>query len=208
MATSCARRRRSSGPGCAPSLPAFCRARRSHHRRPRFQISSTARVKDPVVIVSPNSRSKNVPQPRCPQSTRLGTDPVMKFIPGISTAPHRIVGVTAILTTNTSFWPSLTVYSPLKRVQSLAAASSSTPAQVLILSSRRSRRSFATCRSTNPLSAPLPSKTFPRRSSHSGSSQHSCVRVLRPLLLPLALVGVAGVLAFSVSARTREFGIG
>src|SRR6202790_385495 len=76
----------------------------------------------------------------------------------------------------------------LKRVPSLAVAFSSTPAQIRILSSRRSLASFAKCPPTNPLNVPLRLRTFGPKFS-------------------LRIVSIQLCSASSVSARPREFGI-
>src|SRR5467141_1537389 len=71
--------------------------------------------KDPVVIVSQTLAQRMFPNQDALNRHVYWTDPVMKFIPGISTAPHRIIGVTAdIDDEHVVPGPSLTVYSPFE----------------------------------------------------------------------------------------------
>jgi len=51
--------------------------------------------KEPVVIVSQTLAQRMFPNQDAINRHVYWTDPVMKFIPGISVAPHRIIGVTA-----------------------------------------------------------------------------------------------------------------
>ena len=71
--------------------------------------------KEPVVIVS-----ETLAQRMCPNQDALNrhvywTDPMLKFAPGISTAPHRIIGVSADID-DVHFVPepTLAVYSPFE----------------------------------------------------------------------------------------------
>src|SRR6202011_3158686 len=136
------------------------------------------------------------------------TDPVMKFIPGISTAPHRIIGVTAdVDDEHVVPGPILTVYNPFEEGPMFGG------------------RLFIHT-SANPYSLVTPVTRFIREMSvdqpveRAATLEDVRAEVLSPdrlntvvfgvfaaVALAIALVGVAGVLAFSVSARTREFGI-
>src|SRR6266446_2332207 len=71
--------------------------------------------KEPVVIVSQSLAQRMFPNQDAVNRHIHWTDPVMKFIPGISSAPHRIIGVTAdIDDEHVVPGPILTVYSPFE----------------------------------------------------------------------------------------------
>jgi predicted lysophospholipase L1 biosynthesis ABC-type transport system permease subunit len=134
------------------------------------------------------------------------TDPVMKFI-DVSDAPRRIVGVSAdIDDENIVPGPAMSVYHPLE--QEIGGGRmfvhARTDPHALIPSIRRIIRE---------LSADQPVE-------RAATLDDVRAEVLAPdrlnalvfggfaaVALSVALVGVAGVLAFSVSGRTREFGI-
>ena len=142
------------------------------------------------------------------------TDPVLQFASGTDLEKARLMRRTAssasppILTTNTSFPnPRSPSTALLTKVQCLAVVSSFTP-------------------SANPYSLVPPVTRIIRDMSADQPVEHAATlediraEVLTPdrlnslvfgvfaaVALAIAVVGVAGVLAFSVSARTREFGI-
>src|SRR3989454_46255 len=71
--------------------------------------------KEPVVIVSETLAQRMFPNQDAVNRHVFWTDPVMKFIPGISTAPHRIIGVAAdIDDEHVVPGPILTVYNPFE----------------------------------------------------------------------------------------------
>ena len=134
------------------------------------------------------------------------TDPVMKFI-DVSTAPRRIVGIAAdIDDENVVPGPAIVVYHPLD--QEIGGG-----------------RLFVHTR-TDPYSLVPPITRIIRDLSAEQPVERAATledvraEVLAPnrlnalvfsgfagVALTIAVVGVAGVLAFSVSARTREFGV-
>jgi putative ABC transport system permease protein len=164
--------------------------------------------KEPVVIVSQTLAQGMFPNQDALNRHVYWTDPVMKFIPGISTAPHRIIGVTAdIDDEHVVPGPSLTVYSAFEEGPIFGG------------------RLFIHT-SANPYSLVMPITQIIRGMSvdqpveRAATLEDVRAEVLTPdrlntvvfgvfaaVALAIALVGVAGVLAFSVSARTREFGI-
>ena len=164
--------------------------------------------KDPVVIVSETLAQRMFPNQDPIDRHVYWTDPILKFAPGISSAPHRIIGVTAdIDDEHLIAEPILTVYTPFEEGPVFGG------------------RLFIHT-GINPYSLVMPVTRIIRDLSADQPVEHPATlediraEVLTPerlnslvfgvfagVALAIALVGVAGVLAFSVSARTREFGI-
>jgi len=161
-----------------------------------------------VVIISQSVAQRMFPHQDAVNRHLTWTDPVIQFIPGFSAAPRRIVGVFADLDDqNVIPGPTLTVYHPFEQMMFLGGTmfvhSHSDP-HALVTPIRRIIRD---------LSAEQPVE-------HAATLQDVRAEVLTPdrlnsvvsgvfaaVALIIAVVGVAGVLAFSVSSRTREFGI-
>lgn len=164
------------------------------------------RDSEKVVIISQSLAQRMFPQGQAVNRRLLWTDPVMQFV-GISTEPRRIVGVVPdIDDENIVPGPALTVYHPFE--QEIGGG-----------------RLFVHAR-TDPYSLVQPIARIIRELAADqpveGAATLDDIRaeVLAPdrlnamvfgvfagVALLIAVVGVAGVLAFSVSARTREFGI-
>jgi putative ABC transport system permease protein len=169
---------------------------------------------EPVVIVSQTLAQRMFPNQDAVNRHVYWTDPVLQFFPGTDLeksrllAPHRIIGVTAdIDDSHVVPEPTLTIYSPFD--------------EGLIFGGRLFIHTSA-----NPY-ALVPSVTRIIRDmsadqpvEHAATLEDIRAEVLTPdrlnslvfgvfaaVALAIAVVGVAGVLAFSVSARTREFGI-
>jgi predicted permease len=166
------------------------------------------RVKsEPVVIVSQSVAQRMFPNQDAVNRHITWTDPVMKFI-DVSTAPRRIVGVVAdVDDENVVPGPALTIYHPFEQQPVWGG------------------RLFVHARS-NPYALITPITRIIRQISADQPVEHAATledvraEVLTPdrlntlvfggfaaVALAIAVVGVAGVLAFSVSGRTREFGI-
>ena len=159
-----------------------------------------------VVIVSQSLAQRLFPNQDAVNRRLMWTDPVMKFI-DVSTGPRRIVGIAAdIDDENVVPGPALTVYHPLE--QEFGGG-----------------RVFVHAR-TDPYSLVPPITRIIRDLSPEQPVERAATlddvraEVLAPdrlnalvfgvfaaVALTIAVVGVAGVLAFSVSARTREFGV-
>jgi predicted permease len=160
-----------------------------------------------VVIVSQSLAQRMFPNQQALNRHVMWTDPVMKFI-DISTAPLRIVGVAAdVDDENVVPGPALTIYNPLGQQELWAG------------------RLFVHA-STNPYALVSPITRIIRAMSADQPVERAATledvraEVLTPdrlnalvfggfaaVALAIAIVGVGGVLAFSVSGRTREFGI-
>jgi putative ABC transport system permease protein len=162
---------------------------------------------EPVVIVSQTLARRMFPNQDAVNRHIMWTDPVIKFI-DLSPDPRRIIGVAAdIDDENIVPGPAVTVYHPFAQ-QPLWG-----------------RRMFVHAHS-NPYALVTPITRIIRGMSAEQPVEHAATlediraEVLTPdrlnalvfggfaaVALAIALVGVAGVLAFSVSGRTREFGI-
>ena len=161
---------------------------------------------EPVVIVSQSVAQRMFPAQGALNRHFLWTDPVMEFIE-VSTGPRRIIGVAAdVDDENIVPGPAMSVYHPFE--QEIGGG-----------------RLFVHSR-TDPY-ALVPSITGIIRElspeqpvEHAATLEDVRAEVLAPdrlnalvfggfaaVALTIAVIGVAGVLAFSVSARTREFGI-
>ena len=169
---------------------------------------------EPVVMVSETLAKRMFPNQDAIDRHIYWTDPVLQFIPGTDAekarfaSPHRIIGVVAdIDDSHVVPEPAVSVYetfadSPLFG-GSLFIHTSENPYALVPQVTRVIR----------DMSADQPVE-------HAATLEDVRAEVLTPerlnslvfgvfaaVALAIALVGVAGVLAFSVSARTREFGI-
>jgi putative ABC transport system permease protein len=160
-----------------------------------------------VVIISQSVAQRMFPNQDALNRHVMWTDPVIKFI-DLSDAPRRIVGVTADMDDeNVVPGAALTVYQPLAQQVGWAG------------------RLFVHVHS-NPHALVSPVTKVIRNISadqvveRAATLEDIRAEVLTPdrlntlvfggfaaVALAIAIVGVAGVLAFSVSGRTREFGI-
>jgi predicted permease len=161
---------------------------------------------EPVVIVSQSVAQRMFPTGEALNRRLLWTDPVMEYI-DVSTGPRRIVGIAAdVDDENVVPGPAMTVYHPIE--QEIGGG-----------------RLFVHAR-TDPYALVPPITGIIRELAPDQPVERAATledvrtEVLAPdrlnalvfggfaaVALAIAVVGVAGVLAFSVSARTREFGI-
>jgi predicted permease len=159
-----------------------------------------------VVIISESVAKRMFPSLDAVNRKVMWTDPVFKFI-GVSTGPRRIVGVAAdVDDENLVPEPAMTVYHPLG--QEMAGGRLFIHAKVdpytLVTPVTKIIRELAAdqpverAATLDDIRAEILS---PNRINALVFSGFAGVALL------IAVVGVAGVLAFSVSARTREFGV-
>jgi len=164
--------------------------------------------KEPVVIVSQTLAQRMFPNQDAVNRHVYWTDPVIKFVPGISAAPHRIIGVTAdIDDEHVVPSPSLTVYSVFEEGPifggRLFIHTSANPYSLVTPVTRLLREMSA----DQPVERAATLEDIRAEVLTPDRLNTVVFGVFAAVALAIALVGVAGVLAFSVSARTREFGI-
>jgi putative ABC transport system permease protein len=170
--------------------------------------------KEPVVIVSETLAKRMFPNQDAVNRHVYWTDPVLQFIPGTDIqksrliAPHRIIGVTAdIDDEHVVPEPILAVYSSFEEAPIFGGR--------LFIHTGANPYSLVT-----PVTRVIRDMSADQPVEHAATLEDVRAEVLTPdrlnslvfgvfaaVALAIALVGVAGVLAFSVSARTREFGI-
>ena len=164
--------------------------------------------KEPVAIVSQSLAQRMFPGQDALNRHVYWTDPVMKFIPGINTAPQRIIGVTADIDDEHVVPGSiLTVYNSFDQGPMFGGR--------LFIHTRANPYSLVT-----PVTRIIRGMSVDQPVERAATLEDVRAEVLTPdrlntvvfgvfagVALAIALVGVAGVLAFSVSARMREFGI-
>ena len=165
------------------------------------------RDSEPVVIISQSVARRMFPDGQAVNRHVSWTDPVMKFI-DMSPEPRRIVGVAAdIDDTHIVPRPMLTIYHPMTQQEGWAGrlfVHASAPPYGLV----------------SPITRVIRSMASDQVVEHASTLADIRAEVLTPdrlnavvfgvfaaVALAIAVVGVAGVLAFSVSMRTREFGI-
>ena len=163
---------------------------------------------DPVVIVSETLAQRMFPNQDAINRHVYWTDPVLKFAPGINDAPHRIIGVTAdIDDEHVVPQPMVTVYTPFQEGPIFGGR--------LFIHTGANPYSLVT-----PVTRIIREMSADQPVEHAATLEDDRAEVLAPdrlnslvfgvfaaVALAIALVGVAAVLAFSVSARIREFGI-
>jgi predicted permease len=160
-----------------------------------------------VVIISQSVAQRMFPNQDAVNRHITWTDPVIKFIPGFSAEPSRIVGVSADIDDEHIVpGPILTVYHPFEQLMFGGHLFVHTGANPYGL--------------VTPITRIIHDMSTDQPVEHARSLTDVRAEVLTSdrlnsivfggfaiVALAIAIVGVAGVLAFSVSARTREFGI-
>jgi len=161
---------------------------------------------EPVVIVSQSVAQRMFPTQEALNRRFMWTDPVMEFI-DVSTGPRRIIGVAAdVDDENIVPGPAMTIYHPVE--QEIGGGR-------LFVHARTDPYALVP-----PITAIIRELAPDQPVERAATLEDVRAEVLAPdrlnalvfggfaaVALMIAVVGVAGVLAFSVSARTREFGI-
>jgi putative ABC transport system permease protein len=164
--------------------------------------------KEPVAIVSETLAKRMFPNQDAVNRHVYWTDPVLRLAPGINGAPHRIIGVTADIDDEHLIpGPVVTIYSSFQEGPIFGGR--------LFIHTDGNPYSLVT-----PVTRLIRGMSAEQPVEHAATLEDVRAEVLTPdrlnslvfgvfaaVALVIALVGVAAVLAFSVSSRTREFGI-
>ena len=171
---------------------------------------------EPVVIISQSVAQRMFPDQDPLNHHIMWTDPVMDFI-SMSKGPRRIVGVAADVDDEHVIpEAALTIYHPFGQVpDNLSENGLSLFGGRLFVHTRIDPYALVT-----PVTRIVREMSVDQPVEHAATLEDIRAEVLTPdrlntivfggfaaVALAIAVVGVAGVLAFSVSARTREFGI-
>jgi predicted permease len=161
---------------------------------------------DKVVIISESIARRMFPGMDAVNRHLMWTDPVTKFI-GVSTGPRRIVGIAADMDDeNLVPEPAMTVYHPMSQemnggrlfIHAKLDPYTLVPSVTKVIRELASDQPVERAATLADIRAEV---LAPNRVNALVFGGFAGVALL------IAVVGVAGVLAFSVSARTREFGI-
>jgi len=170
---------------------------------------------EPVVIISQSVAQRMFPGQDPINRHIMWTDPVIKFI-YISPEPRRVVGVAADMDDEHVVpGPMLTIYQPFGQVPDDTSKELPLFGGRLFVHTRQDPHALVI-----PLTRIVRGLSAEQPVEHAATLDDIRAEVLTPdrlntlvfsglagLALAIAVVGVAGVLAFSVSGRTREFGI-
>ena len=164
---------------------------------------------EPVTIISQSVARRIFPNGDALNHHLMWDDPILKFVPLANAAPQRIIGVVADMDdVNVVPVPTMTMYRPFAQEAAMGGGGL-----------------FVHVRS-NPYALVTPITRIMHNMSGNQPVEHAATlddvrtevlssdrlnvvvfSVFAGVALLIAVVGVAGVLAFSVSGRTREFGI-
>jgi predicted permease len=214
------------GPGFQFSVAGYAKANGEEDPRARFRTVSPGffaalgvpiiagrdfsdadrRDAEPVVIISQSVARRMFPTQDALNRHLMWTDPVMKFI-GVKTTPRRIIGIAAdVDDENVVPGPALSVYHPFE--QEIGGGRlfvhATTDPYALVQPITRIIRDLS---ADQPVEAAATLEDIRAEVLAPDRLNALVFGGFAGVALTIAIVGVAGVLAFSVSARTREFGI-
>ena len=160
-----------------------------------------------VVIISESVAKRMFPGMDAVDRRLMWTDPVTKFI-GVSNDPRRIVGVAAdVDDENLVPEPAMTVYHPIGQEMVLGGRlfiHAKVDPYTLVPAVTKVVRGLA---ADQPVERPATLDDIRAEVLAPNRVNALVFAGFAGVALLIAVVGVAGVLAFSVSARTREFGV-
>jgi putative ABC transport system permease protein len=165
-------------------------------------------AKEPVAIVSQTLAQRMFPNQDPINRHVYWTDPVLQFIPGVTSTPQRIIGVAADIDDRHIVpEPTSTIYSTFEQGPIFGGR--------LFIHTGGNPYALVT-----PVTRTIREMSAEQPVEHAATLADVRAEVLTPdrlntvvfgvfaaVALAIAVVGVAGVLTFSVTARTREFGI-
>jgi len=163
---------------------------------------------EPVAIISQSAARRIFPNGALNHHLTWN-DPLLKFIPMINAAPQRIIGVVADMDDlNVVPVPTITLYRPFAQEAAMGGGNlfvhvSSNP-YALVKPVTRIMRDLS---ADQPVERAATLEDVRTEVLSSDRLNVVVFGVFAGVALLIAVVGVAGVLAFSVSGRTREFGI-
>ena len=214
------------GPGFQFSVEGYAKANGEEDPRARFRTISPGffgalgvpiiagrdfseadrRDAEPVVIISQSLAQRMFPARDALNRGLMWTDPIMKFI-DVKTTPRRIIGIAAdVDDENVVPGPALSVYHPFEQEIGggrIFVHASSDP-YALVPTITRIIRELSP---DQPVEQPATLDDIRAEVLAPNRLNALVFGGFAAVALTIAVVGVAGVLAFSVSARTREFGI-
>ncbi|MGE0864049.1 MAG: ABC transporter permease [Vicinamibacterales bacterium] len=159
-----------------------------------------------VVIVSESLAKRMFPSQDALNRNLMWTDPVTKFI-GVNNGPRRIIGVVADLDDeNVVAEPVIAVYHPMEQemFQGRLFVHAATDPYALVPPVTKIIRDLS---AEQPVEQPATLEDVRAEVLAPNRLNALVFGGFATVALTIAVVGVAGVLAFSVSARTREFGV-
>ena len=164
--------------------------------------------KEPVAIISETLAHQMFPGQDPINRHVYWTDPVLQFVPGISTTPQRIIGVTAdVDDQHITPEPTSTIYSTFEQGPIFAGRlfiHTSTNPYALVTPVTRTIRGMS---ADQPVERAATLEDVRAEVLTPDRLNSLVFGVFAAVALVIAVVGVAAVLTFSVTSRTREFGI-
>ena len=205
---------RAISPGFFAALGVPIIAGRDFNALDRQNNDRNNKNEEPVVIVSETLAQRMFPNQDAVNRHVYWTDPVLQFFGGTDLekarllAPHRIIGVTADIDDGHVVpEPTVTVYSPFDEGPMFAGRlfvhTGANPYALVAPVTRVIRDMSA----DQPVERAATLADIRAEVLTPDRLNSLVFGVFAAVALAIAVVGVAGVLAFSVSARTREFGI-